>query len=78
MFQDAFSITGMLEYGIGNAFSFSVLPDRRNGCFSQYGNARIRYWYCQIAKMDAFSNIGMLKYSIGDARSPNGCYYCRI
>jgi hypothetical protein len=39
MFQDAFSIMGMLEYGIGNAFSFSVLPDRRNGCFSEYGNA---------------------------------------
>jgi hypothetical protein len=69
MFQVAFSIMGMLEYGIGNAFSFSVLPDRGNGSFFKYmgmleygigkmdaffyWNAKTQHWGCQIARMDS-------------------------
>jgi hypothetical protein len=62
MFQDAFSIVGMLECEIGNAFSFFGVA--RSDTFPNVGMlARTaRHWHRQIAKMDAFSNIGMLKH----------------
>jgi hypothetical protein len=76
MFQDAISIMQRLECGVGNAFSFAVLRDPRNGCFFEHGNARMRCWCCEIAEMDAFSNVGMLKYSIAVARSPKWLLEC--
>jgi hypothetical protein len=64
MLQDAFSIMGMLEHGIGNALPFRHCQIAEMDAFPNMGMpARTaRCWHRQIAKMDAFSNIGMLKH----------------